>query len=683
MSRETIGWIAWDDNNFYAAFLCKAEPGLTRARMARREDIFSDDEVALYLDTFHDRQHVFSFYVNPFGIQADSINTEGGTDDYSFDTIWKSEGRLTPDGYAVLMAIPFRSLRFPNTAQQEWGVGLARFIPSQSESSYWPLYTNRIEGFATQLATMDGLENISPGRNLQFIPYTTLDSTHFLDQPETGVPSYRQIDQMRGGLDAKAVIHDAFTLDVTLNPDFSQVETEDPKVTVDQRFEVFFPEKRPFFLDNASYFQTPENLFFSRRIVNPKYGARLTGKAGKWLVGLLAINDRTPALIDYPSSQLEIEPVLGNSVIGVARVQRTFFNQSTAGIFFSDYNSGGNTERTYSFDTRLRLTPNLVLTGQAVRTEERYTDGTHPHGQLFHVDLNYTGLHLTTQSTFRDLGPGFFSTLSYIPRVNIRQGLHTLTYKWLPAGRIVKTFGPTVNITEDWDHSGTLEDWIVQPGIISELTGNTTFTLQRSESVEVFDNIHFRKHSTDVSLVSEISRIVGVNIQYGEGAGVNYYPATGVLPFLASAKNLTAGLTFRPSRKIKLDEMYLFSHLSTLEKSIVAAMYGPGAVYGNHLWRSNLNYQFTRELSLRAIIDYNGVLPNTSLIDYTLGKTVTANFLLTWLLNPGTALYVGYTDTHQNLALFAGQPNYVGIITPPTTTTGREIFVKLSYLIRR
>ena len=197
---------------------------------------------------------------------------------------------------------------------------------------------------------------------------------------------------------------------------------------------------------------------------------------------------------------------------------------------------------TYSFDTRLRLTPNLVLTGQAVRTEESYTDGTHPQGQLFHVDLNYTGLHLITQSTFRDLGSGFFSTLSYVPRVDIRQGVHTLTYKWLPAGRIVKSFGPTMNVTEDWDHTGALQDWIVQPGVMTELTGNTTFTLQRSEAVEVYQNQHFHKHSTDVSLISEISRLIGVNVQYGQEAGVNYYPATGVLPFLASAKNLTADL---------------------------------------------------------------------------------------------------------------------------------------------
>ena len=137
----------------------------SRARSARewpqREDINSDDEVAVLLDTFHDKRHAFSFYVNPFGIQGDSINTEGQDEDYSFDTVWKSEGRLTPDGYAVLIAIPFRSLRFANADVQTWGIGLARFIPAQNEASYWPYYTNSKEGFATQLGTLEGIENMS------------------------------------------------------------------------------------------------------------------------------------------------------------------------------------------------------------------------------------------------------------------------------------------------------------------------------------------------------------------------------------------------------------------------------------------------------------------------------------------------------------------------------------------
>jgi hypothetical protein len=123
---------------------------------------------------------------------------------------------------------------------------------------------------------MTGLENISPGRNLQLIPYAAFSRSHFLDQPDFGVPAFRGKTEFRPGLDAKAVIHDTLTVDVALNPDFSQVESDDPAVTVNQRFEVFFPEKRPFFVENNSYFTTPENLFFSRRIVDPEFVNHLT-----------------------------------------------------------------------------------------------------------------------------------------------------------------------------------------------------------------------------------------------------------------------------------------------------------------------------------------------------------------------------------------------------------------------
>jgi hypothetical protein len=679
VSRETIAWIAYDDQNFYAAFLCKEQPGKVRARMARREDINSDDLVGVFLDTFHDKRHAFSFYVNPLGIQEDSINTEGQDEDYSFDTVWKSEGRLTPDGYAVLIAIPFRSLRFPNADAQTWGIGLARFIPAQNEASYWPYYTNSKEGFATQLAALEGVEHVSPGRNMQFIPYGVFGSSHFLNDTDYASPAYLQQYEHRAGLDAKVILHDSFTLDVTLNPDFSQVESDDPQVTVNQRFEVYFPEKRPFFLDNANYFLTPEDLFFSRRIVNPEYGARLTGKQGRWLAGLLAIDDRAPGQQLAPG-----DPDTGkHAVIGIARVQRELQNQSTLGLLVTNYNFAGNNEQVLSVDSRLRFGSHLVFTGQAVRSQASYTDGTHPQGSIFHAELNYSGLHLTARSVFRSLGPGFTSTLSYIPRVDIRQGVHNIAWKWLPARPVLKSFGPTLDVTEDWNHTGALQDWIVSPGFAFELTGNTTITAKRTEALEVYEFLNFRKHSTDFDVSSEISKLVGFEVAYGTGAGVNYDPATGVLPFLGASKNLTAHLTIRPSKKIKIDETYLFSHLSTLERSLIAEDYGGGAVFNNHLFRSELNYQFTRELSLRSIIDYNGVLPNESLIDLTLAKTVTADFLLTWLAAPGTAFYLGYTDTHQNLAIFPGMPDFVNPIGPPSATTGRQLFIKVSYLIRR
>jgi hypothetical protein len=173
---------------------------------------------------------------------------------------------------------------------------------------------------------MTGLENISPGRNLQLIPYAAFSRSHFLDQPDPGVPAFRGKTDFRPGLDAKAVIHDTLTLDVALNPDFSQVESDDPQVTVNQRFEVVFPEKRPFFLENNGYFSTPENLFFSRRIVDPEFGGRITGKLGHWNLGVLAIDDRAPGSGIDPADPNYCE----RAAIGVAACSVTSANRMRA-----------------------------------------------------------------------------------------------------------------------------------------------------------------------------------------------------------------------------------------------------------------------------------------------------------------------------------------------------------------
>src|SRR5262249_39086713 len=152
---------------------------------------------------------------------------------------------------------------------------------------------------------------------LRLIPYIAGTASNSLDQPTDLPPSFIRTRNVRVGMDAKLVIHDSLTLDATINPDFSQVESDDPQVTVNQRFEVFFPEKRPFFLENASYFQTPENLFFSRRIADPLGGIRLTGRIGRWSIGLLAGADRGPGNKVDPT-----DPRLGSYTPGgVLRIQ--------------------------------------------------------------------------------------------------------------------------------------------------------------------------------------------------------------------------------------------------------------------------------------------------------------------------------------------------------------------------
>src|SRR5262245_6155794 len=301
VSEPTTAYLAYDQDELFVAFVCKAsDPSSIRARMAKRESIFNDDWVAVHLDPFQEKQRAYMFFSNPIGIQADGVTSESNGDDLSYDAVWSTEGRRTTDGYAVLMSIPFKSLRFPSgTDPGAWGIALQRNIPVRSEDAFWPGITNRINGFSSQFGAMDVVTGVSPGRNVQFIPYGTFAAARVLD--ETDGLRASQTDA-RGGVDAKVVFRDKITVDGTVNPDFSQVESDEPQVTINQRYEVFFPEKRPFFLENADYFQTPITLFFSRRIGDPQFGGRLTGRAGRWALGTLAIDDRKPGRTADPVS---------------------------------------------------------------------------------------------------------------------------------------------------------------------------------------------------------------------------------------------------------------------------------------------------------------------------------------------------------------------------------------------
>jgi len=257
----------------YVVFVCHDAPGQDTGHLSSARILDRDDGVGILLDTFLDFHRAYYFYSNPLGVQTDAIYTEGLGYDFSFDTLWHNSGQLTKDGYIVFFAIPFKSLRFSKAPNQTWGVALYRVILRKSEFDYWPYITQRVEGITQQFAPVAGPENVSPGRNIQLIPYGLLASDHFLNQPTqpnlAGVippPDFRTVSSTARGWMRNFVAKGALTFDITLNPDFSQVESDDPQVTINQRFAVFFPEKRPFFIENAGFFSTPIDLFFSRQM---------------------------------------------------------------------------------------------------------------------------------------------------------------------------------------------------------------------------------------------------------------------------------------------------------------------------------------------------------------------------------------------------------------------------------
>src|SRR6185437_3634054 len=336
--------------------------------------------------TFHDHRHAYMFYSNAYGIQQDGLMAENQGFDNSFDTVWHTYTKMTGSGYMVIFEIPFKSLRFKPKASDDWGFILIRVIPRNSEHSYFPRNTNKIQGMLTQEGTLEGFQDISPGRNVQFIPYTSVGAFRALDERDPAEERFTgKHVEPKAGLDSKVVIKDSLVLDTTINPDFGQIESDDPQVTVNQRFEVFFPEKRPFFQENSNYFQTPLNLVFTRRVVDPLYGARLTGKVGPWAIGWLFADDKRP------SDKVPVyDPLSGHKAYyTILRVNHDIGKESTIGFIFTDreLHTVPNTictddpciwgsNRVGGFDTKIKINAKWSLTAQAVVSHSKLNDGT-------------------------------------------------------------------------------------------------------------------------------------------------------------------------------------------------------------------------------------------------------------------------------------------------------------------
>lgn len=713
VTQPTEAYLGYDEKNLYVVFVCHDDPAKIRAHETRREDFNGeDDDVAIMLDTFHDRRRAYEFEVNPKGIQWDAIYTEasyadtGGNFDSSFDTLWYSKGKVTSEGYVVWIAIPFRSLRFPSAQDQTWGVVLLREITRENEKAFWPRISDNKEGRLGQAGTARGLSGISPGRNIQLIPYGLLNSFHAVDDRGPFTPCPTPLDpnatcaryQNRAvggtaGLDAKAILKDSLVLDATVNPDFSQVESDEPQVTVNQRYRVYFPEKRPFFIENSDYFHTPIDLFFTRNIVDPDAGIRLTGKAGPYSLGILASDDRAPGLIRSPDDPL----FKSRSYFSIARVARDIFKQSSVGAIYTDWEfpAANNFNRVGGIDARLKFSSRLTANLQAVTSSTDYF-GTHSAGPAYKAELDYTSRHWLQSGVYNDVSPGFFTRPGFVTRVDIREYRDGTSYNFRPKRGPVVAWGPEVFGHWTWDHTGLRLDTDYAPDLAITLKRQTRiFLMPYEETRERLrpgrdfagpiggPNLDFHEHASGINVTSSPFSQFTLAASYFWGDEINFVPALGAPPYLAHFEQGGVATTIHPFSQLKIDNTYLFARLRARETN--------ANIFNNHILRSKWNWQFNRELSLRVILQYNATLtqnsPSSSQFLYTYLPT-TKNFntdiLVTYLLHPGTALYVGYNANEQNLDPSLQIDPILGGVRrgDRLINDGRLFFVKVSYLFR-
>jgi len=341
-STEVLVWYA-PDAIYFGIIAHDKEPGGIRATVADRDNLDNDDHVVLEIDTFHDRRRAFSFAVNPLGAQSDGVRSEGagqvsslipGSTDLNPDFIWESKGRITDHGYQVEIRIPFKSLRYPSARQQTWGFQVTRVVKRTGYTDTWTDVHRANASFLGQEGALGGLHDLKRGVLVEAQPFVTATADGARNDV-TGTFDRESVNP-QAGLNLRLGFTN-YALDATANPDFSQVETDAGQVTVNQRFALFYPEKRPFFLEGIELFGTPQTLVYTRRIVDPKGGLKLAGKFGQLGVAHLTAVDQTDA---------------GDAWFNITRLRRDFGQSSIAGVTFTNRDQGGSHNRVLAGDFR-------------------------------------------------------------------------------------------------------------------------------------------------------------------------------------------------------------------------------------------------------------------------------------------------------------------------------------------
>src|SRR6185437_1641954 len=325
--------------------------GPVHSTLADRDNISADDFVQIFLDTFDDHRRAYVFGVNPVGIQSDGILSEGiqshaagigsagttrDTVDLSTDYVYDSRGRVLPDGYEVEIRVPFKSIRIQPGKEQRWGLNILRRVQHSGHESTWAPALQANSSFLAQSGVLAGLTDLSRGHPLEINPELT---SHVDGAPQGAAWHYGSPVQQLGG-NLRYALTDNLTADATVKPDFSQIESDVPQLSYDPRDALFFPEKRPFFLDGLEQFDTPNTLIYTRRILQPVTAAKLTGTVSGTDIGFLSAVDNSDAS----------ETGTANPVFNILRVRRGFGPNISLGTVLTDREEAGRFNRVGGID---------------------------------------------------------------------------------------------------------------------------------------------------------------------------------------------------------------------------------------------------------------------------------------------------------------------------------------------
>jgi hypothetical protein len=691
LAEETTEVLVWyaPDAIWFGIVAHDKVPSAIRATVADRDNIANDDNIILDIDTFHDRRRAFQFGVNPLGVQSDGVRSEGagqvsslipGSTDLNPDFTWESKGRITDQGYTVEIRIPFKSLRYPSGEQQSWGFNVTRIVQRTGYTDTWTDVRRADASFIGQEGAIGGLHDLKRGVAVEAQPFVTATANGARDD-------------VSGGFDRESVNPDAglnlrlgftsYSLDATLNPDFSQVESDAGQVTVNERFALFFPEKRPFFLEGIELFGSPNTLVYTRRIVDPKAGAKVTGKFGQLGVAHLTAVDQTDT---------------DDAWFNITRLRRDFGRNSIAGMTFTNRDQGDAHNRVLAGDFRYvwGLYYAQVQYGASF-TKDGAGSRTAP---IWQAEYDRTGRTWGFNYLLKGLGDGFDDQAGFVNRLrsNVING-HIFNRFTLYGARGALLENLTVFFGPDrtWDYGG----FGFKPGLEGLEQFDATFQLRGGWKL----NGHLERDFVNFQDSTYADYTIG------SATGPAYRPADDFSGFLWDTRitvptwqQFGGFVHYRRGRAAIFQEgttgkaWFLEGEVdvrpaSTVRVALTGTVFRLSRLDGSEFARSTIprlkvEYQPTRELFFRAIGEYRSertaalqdpasgapLLIGGEAQPQTAFNGLRVDLLASFEPTPGTVAFLGYGSSLETDAEF----NWSRL-----SRRNDGFFVKLAYQVRR
>ena len=650
---RTVGYLTFDDRALYVAFECDdPRPEQIRAPYVDRDNITDDTDYAgIVLDTRHDRRTAIEFYANPRGVQYDAVNDDSsGNEDASIDVFWDSAGRIGGRGWTLELRIPFSSLRYDQSRNPVWGI---QFFRNMTRDTHYQYFSNRLPRgsncFMCHERDLVGLEGLPSAGHLIAAPYATATeqgrrvdssdlSSRFVNRPTRG----------NGGLDVKWLPNANTAIDGTVNPDFSQIESDVAQISLNTRFALFYPEKRPFFLEGLDLFSTPIQAVYTRTITSPRWGLRGTGKIDSTNYTLLVTEDRGggSVIVPGPQSSTFVDQDF-HSIAGIGRVRKDFGRSYVSFLATDREIEGTGYNRVFGPDFGWAPDDSNLVRGQFLYAASREPNrpdlspvwnGERLSGHAAFLSWDCTKHNYGWYVEASDVSENFRADNGFVPQVGDREFKSEASLHFFPTGFFTR-LRPLVLEEYSADTSGRTLRQRFFPGISFEGQKSLQGEIDYVFSQERVGDKLIPKNFWSISVQLAPSRIFGqisVNGEVGDQIDyANARPGTG--------GNLTLTARLQPLDHLELRLNEALSWLNVDDGSGSRRRLFTAAIH-----RLKATYNFTNRAFVRAIAEYIRSDQNPGLYSTSVplrNGALQSSILLAYKLNWQSVLFLGYGDS--------------------------------------